>query len=243
MYYYWITFILLILCVGLAGSVSAKVRTTFHAQQKMGTKSRLTGYDTAVRLLRTNKINDISVGRVRGELTDHYHPTKKQVNLSETVYGNDSIAAVAVAAHEIGHVLQKKKGFLPYKIRTLLVPITNIGSRLALPLVLIGLILEVAVGVNQGTDIGYIFALVGVGLYGLSTIFALATLPVEYDASRRAKKMLIQQGILTEEELPYADKMLSAAAKTYLASLLVSLVAFLRFAVWVLIMFGGRRRD
>ncbi|MBQ3505195.1 MAG: zinc metallopeptidase [Clostridia bacterium] len=243
MYYYWITFILLILCVGLAGSVSAKVRTTFHAQQKIGTKSRLTGYDTAVRLLRANKINDISVGRVRGELTDHYHPTKKQVNLSETVYGNDSIAAVAVAAHEIGHVLQKKKGFLPYKIRTLLVPITNIGSRLALPLVLIGLILEVAVGINQGTDIGYIFALVGVGLYGLSTIFALATLPVEYDASRRAKKMLIQQGILTEEELPYADKMLSAAAKTYLASLLVSLVAFLRFAVWVLIMFGGRRRD
>jgi Zn-dependent membrane protease YugP len=105
------------------------------------------------------------------------------------------------------------------------------------------LILEVAVGVYQGTDIGFTFALIGVGLYGLSTIFALATLPVEYDASRRAKKMLIQQGVLTEEELPYAEKMLSAAAKTYLASLLVSLVAFLRFAVWVLIMFGGRRRD
>ena len=243
MYYYWITFILLILCVGVAGSVSAKVRSTFHAQQKMGTRSRLTGYDTAVRLLRANKIYDISIGRVRGELTDHYHPTKKQVNLSETVYGNDSIAAVAVAAHEIGHVMQKKKGYLPYKIRTLLVPITNIGSRLALPLVLIGLILEVAVGINQGTDIGYFFALVGVGLYGLSTVFALATLPVEYDASRRAKKMLIQQGVLTEEELPYAEKMLSAAAKTYLASLLVSVVAFLRFAVWVLMMFGGRRRD
>ena len=243
MYYYWITFILLILCVGVAGSVSAKVRSTFHAQQKMGTRSRLTGYDTAVRLLRANKIYDISIGRVRGELTDHYHPTKKQVNLSETVYGNDSIAAVAVAAHEIGHVMQKKKGYLPYKIRTLLVPVTNIGSRLALPLVLIGLILEVAVGINQGTDIGYTFALVGVGLYGLSTVFALATLPVEYDASRRAKKMLIQQGVLTEEELPYAEKMLSAAAKTYLASLLVSVVAFLRFAVWVLMMFGGRRRD
>ena len=243
MYYYWITFILLILCVGIAGSVSAKVRSTFHAQQKMGTRSRLTGYDTAVRLLRANKIYDISIGRVRGELTDHYHPTKKQVNLSETVYGNDSIAAVAVAAHEIGHVMQKKKGYLPYKIRSLLVPITNIGSRLALPLVLIGLILEVAVGINQGTDIGYTFALVGVGLYGLSTVFALATLPVEYDASRRAKKMLIQQGVLTEEELPYAEKMLSAAAKTYLASLLVSVVAFLRFAVWVLMMFGGRRRD
>ena len=243
MYYYWITFILLILCVGIAGSVSAKVRSTFHAQQKMGTRSRLTGYDTAVRLLRANKIYDISIGRVRGELTDHYHPTKKQVNLSETVYGNDSIAAVAVAAHEIGHVMQKKKGYLPYKIRTLLVPITNIGSRLALPLVLIGLILEVAVGINQGTDIGYTLALVGVGLYGLSTVFALATLPVEYDASRRAKKMLIQQGVLTEEELPYAEKMLSAAAKTYLASLLVSVVAFLRFAVWVLMMFGGRRRD
>lgn len=234
---------MLILCAGLAGSVSAKVRSTFHAQQKIGTKSRMTGYDTALRLLRANRIDDISVGRVKGELTDHYHPTKKQVNLSETVYGNDSVAAVAVAAHEIGHVLQKKKGFLPYKIRSFLVPVVNFGSRLALPLVLVGLLLELFVGLNQGNDIGYIFALVGVGLYGLSTLFALATLPVEYDASRRAKKMLLAEGILTKDELPHAEKMLSAAAKTYLASLLVSLVAFVRFAMWVLIMFGGRRRD
>ena len=241
--YYWIFLGLLLVCAIFAGSASAKVRSTYSAQSEISTRSRMTGYDTAKRLLRAGGVNDISVGRIKGDLTDHYHPTKKIVNLSESVYGSDSVAAVAIAAHEIGHVMQKKKGYIPYKIRSFLVPVANFGSRLALPLVLVGLILDVFVASTRGTDAGFYLALVGVALYGLSTVFMLVTLPVEYDASRRAKKMLVAEGVLTEQELPYAEKMLSAAAQTYVASLLTSLVYFLRFAVWVFLLFGrGRRR-
>ena len=121
-------------------------------------------------------------------------------------------------------------------------PITNIGSRLALPLVIVGVLLDGFVVATQNSDLGYYLAIFGVALYGLSTLFALVTLPVEFDASRRAKKMLVEEGILTQEELPYADKMLDAAAMTYVASLLTSLVYFLRFAVWVLVLFGGNSR-
>ncbi len=243
MYDYYIIFLILILiCGGLSMSASAKVRSAYKAYGAMPTASYMTGYDTATRLLRVNDVFGISVGKVRGTLTDHYHPTKKIVNLSESVYGDASIASVAVAAHEIGHVMQKQKGYLPYKIRSFLVPITNIGSRLALPLVLLGLILDAFVMAGQNSNTGYYLAILGVALYGLSTLFALVTLPVEFDASRRAKKMLVEEGILTQEELPYADKMLSAAAMTYVASLLTSLVYFLRFAVWVMILFGGNSR-
>ena len=203
----------------------------------------MTGYDTAVRLLRNNGVRDISIGRVKGTLADHYHPKKKIVNLSTSTYGSDSIAAVAVAAHEIGHVMQKKKGYLPYRLRTALVPVVNIGTYLALPLVLVGLILDVFVTKTQNSNVGFWLAMAGVILYGGSTVFMLVTLPVELNASRRAKKMLLAEGILTEEEFPYAEKMLSAAAMTYVASLLTSLVYFLRFAVWVFLLFGGRDRD
>lgn len=242
MYYYLISFAILIICAGLGASASAKVRSAYKTYGAMPTRSRMTGYDTATRLLRENGARDISVGRVRGSLTDHYHPTKKLVNLSESVYGDDSIASVAVAAHEIGHVMQKKEGYFLYKLRTVLVPITNFGSRLAMPLVLVGLLLDLFVYAAQDTSVGYYVALVGVALYGLSTLFTLVTLPVEYDASRRAKKMLVTEGILTEEELPYASKMLNAAAQTYVASLLSSLLYFLRFLLWVLLLFGRRGR-
>ena len=124
----------------------------------------------------------------------------------------------------------------------MLVPITNFGSRLALPLVLVGLLLDIAVGRTENYTLGYTLALIGVAMYGLSALFALVTLPVELDASRRAKKMLVTEGIITDEELPYADKMLDAAAMTYVASLLTSIVYFLRFLLYVLILFGGRRR-
>ena len=233
----------MLLCALIAGSASAKVHKTYQAQQEIGTRSHATGYDTAKKLLRANDIHDIKVGKVRGTHTDHYHPTKKTVNLSDGVYGNDSVAAVAIAAHEIGHVMQKKKGYLPYKLRNFLVPITNFGCRLAVPLVLIGMILDIAVGATQTATTGYYLALLGVAFYGLATVFALVTLPVELDASRRAKKMLVKEGILTEEELPYAEQMLSAAARTYLASIVTSLIYFLRFALWVFMIFGNRRRD
>ena len=241
--YYIISIVAILLCGALGAWASSKVNRAYRAYSGMSTASRMTGYDTARRLLSANGIRDISIGRVKGHLTDHYHPKKKIVNLSEGVYGSDSLAAVAVAAHEVGHVVQKKKGYLFYKIRTALVPITNIGSRLAVPLVLVGLLLDLAVGITQEVTAGYILAMAGVALYGLSTLFSLVTLPVELNASKRAKKMLVAQGIITQEELPYADQMLDAAAMTYVASLLTSLIYFLRFFVWVLILFGGRRRD
>ena len=230
-------------CAGFSIYASNKVKTTYHAFRKMPTSSRMTGYDTAVRLLRANGIFDISVNRVDGELSDHYHPTKKQVNLSASTFGDNSIGSVAVAAHEIGHVMQKKKGYLPYKLRTMLVPICNLGSRFALPLVLVGLLIDVFVYAGQGSNFGYSLAMFGVVMYGLSTLFMLVTLPVEFDASRRAKKMLVEEGILTEEEALGADKVLDAAALTYVAALATSLVYFLRFLVWVLMMFGRRNRD
>lgn len=243
MTYYLISFGVIILCAIIAGSASANVRSTFQSMGKIHTKSRMTGYDTAKKLLKVNGIHDISVGRTGGELTDHYHPSKKEVNLSASTFGDNSVASVAVAAHEIGHVLQKKTGYFPYKLRNFLVPITNFGSRLAFPLVLIGLIIDLSIGFTQNSNLGYYLALTGVALYGLATVFALVTLPVELNASKRAKVMLVKHGILTEEELPYADKMLSAAARTYLASVVTSLIYFLRFALWVFLLFGGRRRN
>lgn len=243
---YWLFLLAILACAIFAGTASVKVHKTYNAMKGVQTKSHMTGKDVAVKLLRENDVTDIEVRKVGGELSDHYHPTKKQVNLSQGVYESDSVAAVAVAAHEIGHVMQKEKGYLPYKLRRVLVPITNVGSWLAFPLVLIGVLLEVYL-INtskNGTysDAGFYTAMAGVILYGTSTLFALVTLPVELDASRRAKTMLLQAGILKEEEIPYAEKMLSAAAQTYLASLLTSLVYFLRFAWWVLRLFG-RDRD
>lgn len=241
--YYWVFFGLILLCAIFAGGVQAKLRSTYAAMKDIPTQAQASGRDTAVRLLRAGGVNDVKVGRVKGVMTDHYHPTKGVVNLSDGVYGDTSVAAVAIAAHEIGHVMQKKKGSFSYNLRALLVPLVNIGTGLALPLVLVGLLLDLFVFSTQKSDVGFYVALIGVVGYGLSTLFAFVTLPVEYDASRRAKRMLLEQGILTEEEIPYADQMLNAAAKTYVASLLTSLVYFLRFLVWVLILFGRNRRD
>ena len=243
MAYYLISFGVMLLCAAIGASASMKVHRAFNKYGSMPTRSRMSGYDTATRLLRSNGVKDIRVGKVRGTLSDHYHPKKKEVNLSDSTYGDTSIASVAVAAHEVGHVMQNKKGYPLYKLRRVLVPITNIGTALAVPLVLIGLVLDFAVASTQNSDMGWYLALAGVALYGLSTVFALVTLPVELDASRRAKKMLVAEGILTDEELPYADKMLDAAANTYVASLLTSMIYFLRFALWVFVMFSNRRDD
>ncbi|MBR1974655.1 MAG: zinc metallopeptidase [Clostridia bacterium] len=240
--YYLISIGVALVCMIISAVASARVHAAYKKYGQMATESHMTGYDTAQRLLRANGVTDIKVQKVQGNLTDHYHPKKKLVNLSETVYGNDSVAACAVAAHEIGHVMQKKKGYFPYKLRNALVTVTNIGSRLAFPLVLVGLLLDLLVTATKSSDVGFYIAMVGVGLYGLSTVFMLVTLPVEFNASRRAKKMLLEQEILTEAELPYAEKVLSAAAQTYVASLLTSLIFFLRFLLWVLMLFGGRRR-
>ena len=239
--YYYVFLGALLLCALFASWASIKVRSTYNAFRADKTSSNMTGYDTAVRLLRANDVEGISVEKVEGELTDHYNPKKALVNLSESTYGDDSVASVAVAAHEIGHVLQKKNGYVPYKIRTALVPLANIGSFLAIPLVLLGIVLEITLAASKpGTGLNV--AMIGVAAYGLSTLFTLVTLPVELDASRRAKSMLIEEGILTDEEMYGAGKVLKAAAMTYVAAPATSLVYFLRFLWYVLMIFGGGKR-
>lgn len=239
--YYLYFLLLLIPCLILSAWASAKVNTTYSKYDRVQNRSNMTGYDTAVRLMQRNGVTDISVNRVNGKLTDHYNPTKKQVNLSASTYGSTSVAAVAVAAHEIGHVMQKKENYFPYLVRKVLVPITNIGSRFAMPLILVGVLLDIFLWSAAGAPYGVWMMYAGIALYGLSTLFMLVTLPVEFNASNRAKKMLVQEGILTKEELPGVKKVLSAAAMTYVASLLVSLVYFLRFLFIVLSMI--RRND
>ena len=236
--YVWFLVALLV-CMLFSAFASAKVHATFSKYNKVSNRSGMTGYDTAVRLLRANNVNDIKVGRVMGNLSDHYHPKKHVVNLSESTYGNNTVAAVAVAAHEIGHVMQKKKGYLFYNIRTAIVPLVNFGSWLAMPLVIIGILIDLLV-LSANPNTGFYVAMVGVILYGGALLFALVTLPVKLNASRRASKMLLAEGILQKDEIRGARKVLSAAAMTYLASLLVSLVYFLRFLLYVLAIFGRR---
>ena len=239
-YTYFYFLLILIPFMLLSAWASAKVNSNYSKYDRVPNSSRMTGYDTAVRLLQRNGVRDISVNRVKGRLSDHYHPTKKQVNLSESTFGSASVAAVAVAAHEIGHVMQKEKGYLPYKFRTALVPVASIGSRLAVPLILVGILLDL-IFYSTPTYIGQWFMLVGIVFYAFSVLFMLVTLPVEFDASRRAKKMLLSEGILTESELVGAEKVLSAAAMTYVASMLISLVYFLRYLLIVL-SYTSRRR-
>ncbi len=240
MYSYLLFLLILLPFLALSAYASAKVNTTYAKYDGVPNRSMMTGYDTATRLMRKRGVTDISVNRVGGRLTDHYNPSQKQVNLSQSTYGSASVAAVAVAAHEIGHVMQKEKGYVPYKIRNILVPITNIGSRLALPVILVGLLLDIF---WQTVPYGEWAVYVGIGLYGLSSLFMLVTLPVEFNASRRAKKMLVEDGILAEDEIPAASKVLSAAAMTYVASLLISLVYFLRFALIFLSLVGRDRNN
>ncbi len=237
---YWTVFLLMIACAIFSVWASSRVHSAYNAYSTEQTKSNATGYDTAVKLLRANGIRHVSVERTKGRLSDHFDPRKKVVRLSESTFGDNSVAAVAVAAHEVGHVVQKERGYVSYRLRTALVPMVNFGSFLALPLVIVGIILELTIQ-NVG-DAGFYVALVGVLLYGLSTVFTLVTLPVELNASKRAKQMLVEEGILTDEELYGAEKVLSAAALTYVAALATSLVYFLRFAIWALSIFG-RRND
>ena len=230
MFGYLLFLLVLIPFIAFSAWASARVNATYSKYDRVQTRSCMTGYDTATRLMRSRGVSDIAVNRVEGKLTDHYNPSKKVVNLSMSTYGSASVAAVAVAEHEVGHVMQKHTGYVPYKIRNVLVPLTNIGSRLALPIILVGLLLDIF-WASAPHPYGEWAVYLWIALYGLSTLFMLVSLPVEFNASRRAKKMLVDEGILTPEEVPAASKVLSAAALTYVASLLISLLYFLRFAL------------
>ena len=228
------------ICMIFSLYADRKVKAAYGQYGLVFNKRSITGFDAATRLLRANQIYGVTVGRVNGHLTDHYHPTHETVNLSESTYGSTSVAAVAIAAHEIGHVVQKHKGSLLYRIRTALVPVVNFGSRISMLLVLVGILLDAFVLTAGESNPGFVIAMIGVALYGSAFLFTLVTLPVELDASRRAKKMLLAEGILREEEMEGAEQVLSAAALTYLASMLTSLVYFLRFFLYVLSIFGRR---
>lgn len=204
-----------------------KVNSTFNRYSKIYTSGRLTGAEAARRILDANGLYDVKIERVHGSLTDHYDPKKNVIRLSETVHDVSSVAAVGVAAHETGHAIQHARGYFPIRVRMAIIPVTRIGSMLSMPLFIIGLLLASSP-----------FILLGILLYSLITVFQLVTLPVEFNASRRAMQTLESQGILYKEELDGAYSVLSAAAMTYVAALATSLLTLLR----LLVIANGRKR-
>lgn len=230
-YYFDPTYFLVLIGAIICMIASANVKSTYKRYSQMRSMTGMTGAQAAERILRAAGISDVSVGRVAGELSDHYNPAKKVVNLSDSVYGSTSVAAIGVAAHECGHAIQHAKGYAPLKFRTWFVPVANFGSKLAWPLILIGLFIT--------TESSQLIINAGIILFSFAVIFQLVTLPVEFNASSRALVLLEQQGILSDQELPYTKKVLSAAALTYVASAAASLLQLLR----IIMLFGGRRRN
>lgn len=231
---------LIILIPGLILSVFAQImiKATYAKYARVQSRSGLTSEQISRILLDGNDCFSVGITHISGNLTDNYNPKTDVLSLSDSVYGSSSVAAIGVAAHECGHACQKHGGSLLLGLRSVLVPITNIGSRLAVSVAVIGLLIELI----SGTDgIGSYIITLGIFLYSLSTIFALVTLPVEINASRRAVKMLRTGGFLQADELRGAKSVLTAAAMTYLASLVMSFLYLLRFIV-ILSSFR-RRRD
>ena len=196
------------------------VRSAYKKYSKVEARSGWTADDMSRMFMERYDCNGVTVEPIKGDLTDNYNPSTDVISLSETVYGKSTIAALGVAAHECGHARQQHEGSFMMALRKVLVPATNIGSNLAVPLVILGLLLEFWLG----TVVGTYFWVAGVVLYSMSTIFALVTLPVEIGASSRAMKMLEEQNVLEKDERRGARKVLSAAALTYVAALLVSLL-------------------
>ena len=202
-----------------------RVQSVFNQYAQVPSKSGVTGAQLAQELLYQNGLN-LPIQPVQGTLTDHYDPKNQVVGLSQAVYGSSSVSALAVAAHEIGHVLQHNEDYAPMKMRSVILPAANIGCRVGPYLVIGGLLLSY---LAQGTgNAGYYIALVGVGLYVMMLLFQLITLPVEFNASKRGLDMLTDGGYLAEDELPGAKKMLRAAAMTYVLAALGSFVTVLR---------------
>ena len=229
-YYYHPTYALVLIGAVLSILASAKVNSTYRKFSRVRSMTGMTGAQAAERILYQAGIRDVRVEHVRGSLTDHYDPSSKVIRLSDDTYNSPSVAAVGVAAHECGHVLQHHEGYVPLKIRTALVPAANIGSTLGIPLILIGILL----GASQ------VLISVGIWVFALAVLFQLVTLPVEFDASRRAVRILDSQGILTGTEVGQCRKVLHAAALTYVAAAAASILQLLRL---VMLFGGGRRRD
>lgn len=217
-------------CLILSLWASARVNGTYRKYSRQYSSRGITGADAAQRVLRANGVSGVRIERIGGNLTDHYDPTANVIRLSDDVYASTSTAAIGVACHEAGHAVQYAQGYSPIKLRAAIIPVTNFGSKLAMPLILIGLLFS-------GSSSNLLINL-GIACFGLSLVFQLITLPVEFNASRRALEAIQQNSILTDEELTGARKTLSAAALTYVAATATALAQLIR----LLVLFGGKRR-
>ena len=211
---------------------SSKVKSTFNKYSKQYSAAHITGAQAAQRILDVNGLSNVRIERVSGSLTDNYNPKENVIRLSQSVYDSFSTAAIGVASHEAGHALQYAQEYAPIKIRAAIIPATNIGSKLALPLIIIGIILS-----RMSSDL-IAFAYVGIICFAVCALFQLVTLPVEFDASHRALQAIEGQGMLSDIELEGSRKVLTAAAMTYVAALAVTLAQLLRFLMLV----NGNRR-
>ena len=222
------TYVLILIGVVISLAASAKLRGTYQRYAGVRSRCGMTGEEAARQLLRSQGIYDVTIRRVRGNLTDHYDPRTKTVNLSDSVYGSTSIAAIGVAAHECGHAMQDAQGYAPLRFRSALVPAANFGAQLSWPLIIIGLLLG-----------GSSLVSLGILLFSLAVLFQLVTLPVEYNASHRAVTLLDSIGILQGQEVGQTRSVLNAAALTYVAAAAASILQLLR----LLILFGKKRDD
>ena len=229
-YYYDRTYILVLIGVLICEAASARVNRTFDRFSRVRSYSGMTGKEAAERILRSSGIYDVQVIHIPGNLTDHYNPGKKTLGLSDTVYNSASVAAIGVAAHECGHAVQHATGYAPLKIRGALVPAANFGSMAAWPLILIGLLMN--------GDTAILFINLGILVFSAAVLFQIVTLPVEFNASRRAVRVLESSGMLYPDEVDSVKKVLSAAAMTYVASAASMILQLLR-----LIIIGGRKRN
>ena len=225
------TYMLVLIGAVICMIASAKVRTTFNKYSKYRSMSGMTGAQAAQRILNAAGIYDVRIQHVSGSLTDNYNPTRKTLNLSDAVCNSTSVAAIGVAAHECGHAIQHARGYAPLSFRSALVPVANIGSSLAWPLIIIGGCF------NSRMSRTLIHA--GIIMFSLAVLFQLVTLPVEFNASHRAMVMLREQGILGEQELSMTRRVLSSAALTYVAGAAAAILQLLR----IVLLFGGRDRD
>lgn len=223
------SYFLVLLAFILSLVAQVKVSGTFNKYAKIRNHRGLTGAQVAQQMMQNAGIYDVSVQRVAGNLTDHYDPGTKTLRLSESVYDSSSVAAIGVAAHETGHAIQHDVGYAPLALRSFFVPLANFGSRLAIPLILIGCLFG---GGNNG------LITLGILFFSLSVAFTLITLPVEFNASRRAIRLLVDDGFLDEDEIGGAKKVLGAAAMTYVAAAFAAVAQLLR-----LVTVFGRRND
>ncbi len=230
-YYYDWTYILVLVGAVICMAASARVKSTFNRYSTVRSRSGLTGREAAEQILRRNGIYDVQVIHIPGNLTDHYNPSKKTLGLSDTVYNSSSVAAIGVAAHECGHAVQHATGYAPLSIRGALVPVANIGSTAAWPLIIIGLLLN--------GQMSAMLINLGILLFSAAVLFQVVTLPVEFNASGRAVRVLETSGMLYPEEVGSVKKVLGAAALTYVASAAAIILQLLR----LIIIAGGKRRN